>query len=150
MPLDRNLIGRSSGPYEVDVEKGQLIFFAKATKEENPIYFDEAAAKAAGHRAIPAPPTFTFSLAFHSPLTFDVLGLDMRRVLHGEQTFTQHATIYAGDRMTLETRVLDVFDKKGGTLEFLIQRTSATNQDGQLCTTMDVTTVVRNVQGARR
>ena len=72
MPLDRNLVGRRSEPYKVDVEKFQLKFFAKATGETNPVFFEEEAAQAAGHRALPAPPTFTFSLAFHSPLTFDV------------------------------------------------------------------------------
>lgn len=142
--LDRALIGRSSGPFCVDVEKGQLKFFAKATYERNPIYFDEEAARLAGHRALPAPLTFVFSLAFHSPLSFDNLGLDMRRVLHGEQKFTYFEQIYAGDRLTLSTEVVDIYEKKSGQLEFLVQQTSAANQQGVLCATMEVTTVVRN------
>ena len=55
--IDRKHIGVVSEPRTIDVEKGQLRFFAKATGETNPIYFDEAAAQAAGHPAIPAPPT---------------------------------------------------------------------------------------------
>ncbi|MBK8132379.1 MAG: MaoC family dehydratase N-terminal domain-containing protein [Gammaproteobacteria bacterium] len=47
----------------VEVEKWQLCFFAKAVGETNPIYFDEAAAKAAGHPSILAPPTYAVTLS---------------------------------------------------------------------------------------
>lgn len=128
----------------VDVEKGQLLFFAKATGERNPVYLDEELARAAGHRALPAPPTFTFSLAFHAPTTVEDLGVDMRLILHAEQSFCHHAQIYAGDRITLTGEVVDIYEKKGGALEFIVQRTRAANQDGVLCTEMDTTIVVRH------
>ena len=60
--LDRKNIGRISKPHTVEVEKGRLKFFAKAIGETNPIYTDESAARAAGYRSLPAPPTFIFSL----------------------------------------------------------------------------------------
>ncbi|MGR3780209.1 MAG: FAS1-like dehydratase domain-containing protein, partial [Albimonas sp.] len=60
--IDRKYIGREMAPLTVDVERGQLLFFAKATGQTDPIYIDEAAARAAGYRALPAPPTFLFSL----------------------------------------------------------------------------------------
>lgn len=146
--IDRKFIGVVSEPRTIEVEKGQLKFFAKATGETNPIYFDEAAAKAAGHPAIPAPPTFTFSLALGAPAVrgdvFTDMGVDMGRVLHGEQAFTHHRTIYAGDVITLTTTTTDIFDKKGGALEFVVQDTQAVNQRGELCTEMRVVTVVRN------
>ena len=146
--IDRKHIGVESEPRTIDVEKGQLRFFAKATGETNSIYFDEAAAQAAGHPTIPAPPTFTFSLALGAPAqrgdVFGDMGVDMGRVLHGEQAFTHHRTIYAGDQITLTTRTSDICDKKGGALEFIVQDTEATNQRGELCTHMRVVTVVRN------
>jgi acyl dehydratase len=151
VPLDRNQLGVVSEPREIDVEKGQLRFFAKATGETNPIYFDEAAAQAAGHPTIPAPPTFVFSLHLGVPAkTGDLLdkangiGVDVGRLLHGEQAFTYHNPIYAGDTITLTTTTIDIYEKKAGALEFVVQDTKAVNAAGVLCTEMRVVTVVRN------
>jgi acyl dehydratase len=144
MPLSRELIGRSSPPYHVDIERGQLLFFAKATEERNPIYIDEAAAVAAGYRGIPAPPTFAFTLSLYSPMTLETLGVDTTRILHGEQRFTYHAMMYPGDRMTLVDEVLDIYDRKGGALEFLVRRTQARNPQGVLCVEGLSTLVIRH------
>jgi acyl dehydratase len=152
MAIDRKHIGEVSEPRVIEVEKGQLRFFAKATNETNPIYFDEEAAKAAGHPALPAPPTFVFSLALGAPAkrgnildAENGMGVDMRRILHGEQRFDYHRQIYAGDRVTLVTTTSEIYDKKGGALEFIAQDTTATNDAGDLLVTMRVVTVVRNV-----
>lgn len=146
--IDRKHIGVESEPREIEVERGQLRFFAKATGETNPIYFDEEAARAAGHRALPAPPTFLFSLALGARAKrgdiIDDLGADPGRVLHGEQRFVHHRTIYAGDVITLTTKTVDIYEKKGGALEFIVQDTEGKNQHGELCVTMRFVTVVRN------
>ncbi|MGE0774289.1 MAG: MaoC family dehydratase N-terminal domain-containing protein [Sphingomonadaceae bacterium] len=151
MAIDRKHIGEVSEPRVIEVEKGQLRFFAKATNETNPIYFDEEAAKAAGHPALPAPPTFVFSLALGAPAkrgnildAENGMGVDMRRILHGEQRFEYHRQIYAGDRVTLVTTTSEIYDKKGGALEFIAQDTTATNDAGELLVTMRSVTVVRN------
>ena len=146
--IDRSYIGVVSEPRVVDVEKGQLKFFARATATRDSVYFDEAAAGRAGHCALPAPPTFLFSLALGAParrgnLLTD-MGIDVARILHGEQSFRHYRTIYAGDRMTLVTTTVDIFEKKGGALEFIVQETEATNQHGALCASMRVVTVVRS------
>lgn len=144
MGIDRKHIGSRTPPYTFEVEKGQLQFFAKATGERNPIFFDEVAARRAGYRALPAPPTFAFGMTFQSPRDLAALGVDMPRALHGEQVFRHHAQIYAGDRITLVGEITDIFEKKGGALEFVVERTRATNQDGVLCVEMEVTTVIRH------
>jgi acyl dehydratase len=145
--IDRGHIGAQSEPRSIDVEAGQLKFFAKATGQTDPIYFDEVAARAAGHRALPAPPTLSISLAAGAPAqhgTLESMDVDMRRILHGEQSFTYHRMIYAGDRITLVTTTTDIYDKKGGALEFIVQDTTVTNQNGQLCATFRTVVVVRN------
>ena len=150
--LDRDAhIGVVSEPRTIEVEKGFLNFFAKATGETDPVYFDEEAAKAAGHPAIPMPPTYLFSLAMAAPAThggiFDKengLGVDMARVLHGEQSFTYHRPIHAGDTLTLTTTTSDIYAKKGGALEFIVQDTQAADTSGELCAEMRTVTVVRN------
>jgi acyl dehydratase len=152
MAIDREEhVGTVSEPRYVEVEKGFLKFFAKATGETDPVYFDEEAARAAGHPALPAPPTYLFSLALSAPAkrgdVFDKehgLGVDMGSVLHGEQSFTYHRPIYAGDRLTLTTTTSDIYAKKGGALEFIVQETDAIDDAGELRVQMRMVTVVRN------
>lgn len=145
--IDRNNIGKSFEPLVVDVEKGQLKFFAKATDESNPIYTDEEAAKAAGYAALPAPPTFGFSLNLAKPNPFDnfmAMGIDLNRVLHATQQFDYVAPILAGDTVTLKDTVKDIYDKKDGALEFVVVETEVTNQRGEHVLSMTNTLVVRN------
>lgn len=151
MALDRNQIGVVSEPRVVDVELGQLKFFAKATGETNPIYFDPEAARAAGHRAVPAPPTFCLSLHLAAPAQRGGLldkehglGVDMARMLHGEQHFAHHQPIYAGDRITVTTTTADIYEKKGGALGFIVQDIAFVNQHGALCSEARVVMLVRN------
>jgi hypothetical protein len=80
--------------FTVDVEKGRLKFFAKAIGQTDPVYTDEAAARAAGHPGLPVPPTFLFCLEMDAPdpaAIRNLLGMDYRKLLHGEQGFTYHA-----------------------------------------------------------
>jgi acyl dehydratase len=145
--IDRKHIGRVSGAHTVEVEKGQLRFFAKAIGETNPIYYDEGAARAAGYRSLPAPPTFTFCLDMQKENPFkelDEMGINLGNMLHAEQSFTYHAPICAGDSITIENRVADIYDKKGGALEFVVQEYAARNQEGTLVAEMRRVLVVRN------
>ena len=145
--LDKAFIGLQTKPRSVEVEKGQLKFFAAATGETDPVYFDETAARAAGHPALPAPPTFLFCLGTMAPDEENVLqklGVDIGRVLHGEQQFTYLKPIYAGDAITLTTRISDIYDKKGGALDFIVQDTTAENQNGEPVGATRTVIVVRN------
>jgi acyl dehydratase len=145
--LDRRHIGHRFAPFTVDVEKGRVRFFAKATGQDDPVYVDEQAARAAGHPSLPVPPTFFFCLEMESPnpaALRELLGMDLRRVLHGEQGFTYHAMAHAGDRLTFEPRIEDIYDKKNGALEFVVRATSVTNQRGERVADMRCVTVYRN------
>jgi len=130
---DKSLIGRSLGVTVAEVEKGRLQFFAKAIGETDPVYSSESAAKDAGHRGLPVPPTFLMCLSGEGRdlvETLKVFGFDLGRILHAEQEFEYHALAYAGDTLTFETKVADVYEKKNGALQFVIQETRVTNQAG--------------------
>ncbi|QIB65055.1 MaoC family dehydratase N-terminal domain-containing protein [Kineobactrum salinum] len=145
--LDRSKIGHEFNSFTTEVEKGRLKFFAKAIGETNPVYTDEAAARAAGYRTIPAPPTFPFSLDLESPEFLPivrVLQLDLGRVLHGSQEFEYFGMIYAGDHITVSSRIADIYDKKGGALEFVVQENRYTNQHDELVSTATNTLIYRN------
>ena len=131
---DKSLIGRSMGVTQVEVEKGRLRFFAKAIGETDPIYTDEAAANAAGYKSLPVPPTFLMCLqgeGLDLVEQLSVFGFDLGRILHAEQSFVYHLPAVAGDVLTFDTRVADVYEKKGGALQFVVNETRVTNQDGE-------------------
>jgi acyl dehydratase len=144
--IDKRFIGKVIPPFSAVAELGQLRFFAKATGETNPIYFDESAARDAGHATLPLPPTFLFSLELQQPDTGwrDELGIQLARILHGEQSFTYHRLAYAGDTLRFETRIADIYDKKGGALEFVVRETRVTNQRAEHVADLRSVLVQRN------
>ena len=145
--IDRRFIGHVMPKFSVDVEKGRLKFFAKASGQTDPVYSDEDAARAAGHPGLPVPPTFLFCLEMDAPdpaAIRNLLGMDYRTLLHGEQGFTYHRMAYAGDRLTFEQRIDDIHDKKGGALEFVVRKTRVANQHSELVAELRTVTVIRN------
>lgn len=145
--IDRQYIGHRMAPFTVPVEAGRLRLFAKATGQHDPVYIDEAAAHDAGHLGLPVPPTFLFCLEMDAPnpaAIRELLGLDYRGLLHGEQRFTYHAMTYAGDRLTFEQCIEDIYDKKGGALEFVVRRTRVSNQHGTHVADLRTVTVMRH------
>src|SRR5437773_2448394 len=100
--IDRKLIGTEYPIVETVVERGRLQLFAKATGETRPVYTDPAAARAAGHPDLLAPPGFLYGMYFEAidwVRSFGDLGIDLGRVLHGEQAFTYHDLVHAGDTL---------------------------------------------------
>ncbi|HEX8953385.1 MAG TPA: MaoC family dehydratase N-terminal domain-containing protein, partial [Polyangia bacterium] len=89
----------------LDVERGHIRRFAEAIGDGNPIYVDEAAARAAGHPRIPAPPTFAIALRANDPR--GGIDLDWRKLLHGEQELVLARPLYAGDRLTIVGRIAE-------------------------------------------
>ena len=145
--IDRRYIGHTMPAFTVDVERGRLRFFAKAIGQSDPVYADEEAARAAGHAGLPVPLTFLFCLEMESPnpaAVRDLLGLDYKRLLHGEQGFSYHAMAYAGDTLTFSQRIEDIYDKKNGALEFVVRKTRVTNQRNELVAELRCVTVMRN------
>lgn len=145
--LDRSHIGHEFDAFDVEVEKGRIKFFAKSIGETSPIYTDESAAKDAGYKTIPAPPTFPFVLEMEGPELLPILKLlkmDIGRILHGSQKFEYPGLVYAGDTITIQSKIVDMFDKKGGALEFVITENSFTNQNSELVAKATNTIVYRN------
>ena len=146
MIVDRSIIGRESPAETLLVTRSRLRAFAEATGQTDPLYTDVEVAKHAGHRDLPVPPTFFFGVELEAPDPFRSLadlGVDLRAVLHGEQEFSYHRMAYAGDELSTRSRVTDVYEKKGGALQFLVKETTVTDQDGALVATLRGTTVIR-------
>lgn len=144
--LNKEHIGKVLPAFTVTAEAGQLRFFAKAIGETDPIYFDEQIARDAGHPGLPLPPTFLFSLEFQAPSSAwrEDLGIVSSRILHGEESFRYHRMAYAGDTLHFDMRIADIYDKKGGALEFLVRETRVTNQHGEHVADLRSVLVQRN------
>jgi hypothetical protein len=145
--LNQKYIGHKFKPFTVTVEKGRLCFFAKAIGETNNIYTCEAAARDAGYKTIPAPPTFPMVLDLECEEKLPVLGvlnMDIGKVLHGGQEFEYFLPIHAGDEITVTEIIKDIFDKKGGALEFVVLEKTYTNQNGEQVAKATQSLVYRN------
>jgi len=126
--VDESAVGRVGQPFDMVVERGKIREFARATLSASPEYLDDP---------VPvSPPTFLVNAAFwtppgENPLT--VLGLDLRRLLHGAQEFVFHGPPpRAGAELHARTRVDKVYEKegrRGGTMTFV--ETVTEFRDGQ-------------------
>lgn len=132
MAVDTSVVGKKTGAYKVRIERGPVSTFAAAVKDENPVYRDAGAAKAAGFDSIPAPPTFSFGMQHMGRFDEDqppdptkganpmhaVMGQlhgDGALILHGEQEFEYHRPIAVGDVLVGEGVVRDIYEKDSDT-----------------------------------
>jgi acyl dehydratase len=126
------------------IHRSDLWFFAKATGQQDPVYTDVEAAEKAGHRDLPVPPTYFFCQEMReSDGSFGYLqdlDVDLRKLLHGEQSFVYHAMAYAGDELMFASEITADYTKKS--LRFLVRTTKVTRSGepiADLSTTMVVT-----------
>jgi len=148
--LDQSFIGRKyppTPPWEVGREK--IREFADAIGDLSPLYRDPEAARAAGHPDVIAPPTFAIILSMQAHMVIindPELGLDYSRVVHGDQAFTYHRPIRAGDRLVAIAHVDDVRSRAGN--DFLSMRAEITTEDGEPVCTARATLVARGTAAA--
>ena len=76
------------------------------------------------------------------------LGINLGRLLHGEEEYEYFKPIHPGDVITCKTKVTDMYDKekkkKPGTfMEFTVLETEMTNQKGELVIKASTTLVER-------
>jgi acyl dehydratase len=75
---------------------------------------------------------------------YEKSGARLERILHANQEFTYHKPAVAGDTLTFESEIADIYEKKGGMLEFLVESTTVFNQLNEHVADMVTTLVVRN------
>ena len=146
MSIDSSVIGRELATVTVTIERGRLRFFAESIGQSDPLYTDLDAARAAGFPDLPVPPTFLFGLKLEQPDAFRwmaELDIDLRFILHGTQRFEYHAMAFAGDELVATQRISELYEKRGGALEFLVTESEVT-RDGAPIATLIETIVVRH------
>src|ERR1700712_3592057 len=121
--IDRSRIGFRTTPTTAHVDAWRVKLFCLAIGETDPVYLDETAARAAGHRACLVPPTFLKAIEgehFSSAAVLELLRVPMRGVLHAEQAFSHASPVYVGDTVEVSRTISDIHDKKNGALTFIV------------------------------
>ena len=133
MALDPALVGRGYPPSAVyEVGRQKIAEFADAIGEADPVHRDADAARATGHPDVVAPPTFAIVLTLEAAnvvLDDPEVSLDYSRVVHGEQRFTHHRPIRAGDRL-VATPTIEAVRSVGGN-DLLTTRVDVATEDGE-------------------
>lgn len=138
-----DLVGRTAPPKTYDVERGHVAAFCAALGLDDGIYLDDTAARAAGYRAIVAPPTFAVALRPNDPR--QGAPIDWTKLLHAEQDLRFARPIFVGDRLTVVATIEAATVKAGrsGVMDLLTVRTDATDADGAPVFTSRSTAAIR-------
>ena len=153
----RAQIGQLVGPAitaEITARDAQR--YAMAVDDLNPVYFDEAAAHAAGYRTLTVPPTFLGHVVAATRPLGDLrddglyrggprlkLGLD--RVMAGGDAWGFVEPAYVGDVVTAESRLAEIVERSGSKGPFVttVVETVFTDQRGTILATLRQTAIAR-------
>lgn len=138
MSILKDKIGLVLKPYSLEVEKGKIKEFAIAIGDDNPIYYSLEAAMAAGYEGIPIPLTFLQVIdsfgGYGSDELMEKLNLNRVKILHGEQEYEYFMDVYAGDTLSVVSKVTNVETKlgKSGGMDLVTTENEYRNQEGDL------------------
>jgi len=146
---NRALIGRETAATPAAVVAEEVIAFAEAIGDRNPLYVDPDAARKSRFGAIVAPPTFPIRMgaAAGDPELFLALDLNYASLLHAEQEFEWHRPLVAGEKVTITGRVGDMYEKPGksGILDFVVMEQIAKDEKGEVVCVAKTTLISRRM-----
>ena len=137
-------VGKTYDPVEYEVGREKIREYARAVGEESPVHHDPAAAREAGFRGVVAPPMFcvVYSAGAMGPAILDPeLGINLMLMVHGSQEFEWDEPVVAGDTITTEARVRDIYEKNG--MNFYVFESESKNQEGKTTVKGTWTNIVR-------
>lgn len=139
LEFDRSILGQvfdeTSFP---PVTKEEILQYAAALGETNPLYLDEAAAAKGPYGGLVASPTFVTKLRAqkftpeHLP-KFGKFGFD------GGRDLELYAPVRPGDQLTMLSTIHDIYEKTGrtGSMYFIVIRNEVKNQKGERVAVID-------------
>lgn len=131
-PEMRALIGIESEPYTFEVERGDIVRYARAIGESNPLFADEVAARRMRSGGIIAPPTYLIVMRILEPANIKLRGPYTRSV-DGGSHWKYLEPVRPGDRLTARMKLVDLYEREGtlGPMLFVISEITYVNQFGQ-------------------
>ena len=129
MPVDQSLVGRSFPPTAaLAVTEQRVRAFAEAT--------------GSSYDGGPAPATFPIVMAFEAMNTFlEDVGVELQRIVHGEQRFAYERPIAVGDELTATLSVASL--RQIGGNDIIGTRSEIRDASGDLVCTTTATLVHR-------
>ena len=121
MPLNQSIKGKEYPAVTVTVGRDDVLRFADAIGEDNPLFRDPEAARRAGYPEQLAPPTFVtrMQILTSAQVVLDEeLGLNYSMVVHGEQAYEWRRPVVVGDVLSAVPRIADIYAKKAN--EYLV------------------------------
>ena len=150
MPIQVNasVKGKEYAPFTITVERGKIKEFARAIGDLSPFYLDDDVAKAGPWGDIIAPPTFPITFRDERADTGALLrdlGVDISRLLHGEQEFEHFKPIRPGETYLCRSRITDIYEKAGrsGPMAFVVREMAVTDGENEIVCLVRHITVVR-------
>ena len=144
MPIKTDAIGKEWPATTYEVGKEKIGEYATVLGFQNPVHFDREAAQAAGFRDVVAPPMFAvvYSSPAMAPAMFDDdVEMNFAAMVHGGQEFEWGEPVVAGDVITTEAKIKDIYDKNG--MKFYVFESESKNQDGETTVKGTWTNIVR-------
>ena len=133
--FDQSKLGHSFPPFTLEVERGKIHELALAIGDMNPIYHNREAAQVIGYRDVPLPPTaptlFTFWGNTQLWQQLVSVGINVVRVLHGEEEYEYLAPIYPQDTITGVATIVEGKTRRGkdgSSMDILTMETRYHNQ----------------------
>ena len=135
MAIDTQAVGRTFDPHAYTVGREKIREYAQAVGETNEQHLDLDSARAAGYPDLVAPPMFAVvycSSAIEQALFDPAVGIDFAMLVHGAQEFEWGPLVFAGDEITTQISVADIYERIG--MAFYVFESQSTNQhDAQVC-----------------
>jgi hypothetical protein len=129
--VDKAARGRTGTEFSVDIERGKIREFARATRSANPAYLEEPCPV--------VPPTFLTTTMFWAggdANPWQEVKMDQSRGLHAEQEYEFYGPPpRAGTRLTAQSHITEIYEKqgrRGGSLTFAVMVTEFRDADGRL------------------
>ena len=157
MGVNISFVGRRWGPFHYTVGLEKLREYLAAISggapnlglsglpdDVHPVLHDEAAAARGPYKSVIGFPTFcvTFAMApFGAAMLDPALGVDLLRLVHGEQDFEFLEVLRPGDVLTTHGDLVDV--SRRGRHEVLAVRTESINQNGRMAVRGLFTAIIR-------
>jgi len=158
VPIDRKHLGRRYGPFAFEVGLERIRDFVAAVgggvpgrvfsappTDPHPYTWDPGAARVSRHGGIVAPPAFAAAFAiqpFAVACSDPELGLNVLRLVHGEQEFEWLEPVRPGDVLETTGEITRIADR--GNLDFLEVTTTTANQRGRVVVRGVWTAIIRN------
>jgi acyl dehydratase len=148
--FDTSKIGQSFAPFTIEVQRNKIHELTSAIGDDNPIYHSRAAAEDAGFLDVPISPTTPTMFSFwgnrQRGASLADLGINVARILHGEEEYEYLAPIYPNDVLTGTTTLIDGKTRQGSgghSMDILTTETRYVNQHNQPVLYSRTTIVVR-------